>query len=139
MSSAVQAAITATTRHTKRGKRPDSSQKGEEAIGERGMDRVLEKTRYRLRSLTRATTAAYPQQAGKMASAETTRDGMVTETDTIQKPQSLRQIEGGEYAHIAVAVALTLKPMIKETVETTMKTGGRSNQSRHASANKRTR
>lgn len=90
------------------------------------MDRFLDKSRYRSRPLTRAGAAACSssmQHTATMAPMETTQNAMALVLNTSSTTPAPRELEAEEYAHIAAAVALTLQPIIKETVETAMRRG----------------
>lgn len=96
------------------------------AIRKRGMDRFLDKSRSRSRygtTAAAATRSTAAQQAAKMAPTETSQDSMATESHTTQNTPAPRQLDKEEYTHIADEVAITLEPMIKETVEAAMKSG----------------
>lgn len=70
-----------------------------------------------------AARSSHTQPAAKMGQMETTHKGAAAMINTSPTTPAPRQLEAEEYAHIAEAVALTLKPMIKETVEAAMNKG----------------
>lgn len=90
------------------------------------MDRFLEKSRSRSRSLTQAAAvahSAHTQPEGKMAPSVTAQDDTAAQPNTTPPNEPSTQAGTGNYAQIAAAAAQMQQPMIKETVEAAIKTG----------------